>query len=194
MKQHDRLELAQKYLISDPSASVAGLGNDERQTVANLRLCFEYIQEFPLASYKDKRDYLMETAGITTRTAYDIISVCEALVGTATLKGKNFAKIKVQALLDEAYKCIQAEDFKGSESRVKLAQTYIKAYRLDIDEGEAFDAARRAEFESIEFTTDLAAIGVTLTDEQRKANEKLKRENNFEDIDFEEVINGKGDD
>mgnify|MGYP006873164941 CR=1 FL=1 len=193
-KQKDRLDLATKYIIDDPDHPTTDLDKAERKTVEHLRLCYDLINENPLATHKELRNQVMELCGVTDIAAYRYISLIQMLVGEQSLQGKNFAKMKVAALLDEEYLCLKKEDYAAANGRHKLIQDYIKAFRLDIDEGEMMDAARRAEFESIEFTTDLAAIGVTLTDEQRKANEKLKRENNYEDIDFEEVVNGKGDD
>jgi hypothetical protein len=187
----DRLQLAQKYVVEDPTLPLDGLKDKEIKTVLALRSLYDYVHENPNASIKERREFLTRQDGIGDTAAYRYIAIVETLVGSETPRSKQFAKFRVQALMDEEYAYVKAENYNAAKAIHLLIQDYVKTYRLDIDEGEAFDAAKRAEFERIEFTTDLEAIGIGLTPEQKKANDRLKRENNYEDIDFVEILNSK---
>lgn len=193
MKQKDRLELAQKYILEDPTKPIEGLDKGEQKTVENLRECFNYLTENPLATYKERRKYLCKKLGITAFTAYNYITVCEMLLGNTSLQGKNLAKIRVASLLDEEYACIKNEDYKGADARHRLVQDYIKAFRLDIDEGEMMNAKEALTIPKVIITTDLSAIGIHPSEHELREQERLKREANYEEPEIIETIDIDGD-
>ncbi|MBQ1486303.1 MAG: hypothetical protein IIZ44_07575 [Muribaculaceae bacterium] len=179
--QKERLALAQHYVIEAPNELPATLDAADQRTVEILRKCYNYLVENPLASYKDRRDYLVKEMHVSINTAYDAITICNLLLGDTTRNGKNLAKIKVQSLLDEAYKCLRNDDYKGADGRIKLAQTYIKAFRLDVDEGEMVDAKAALNIEAIRISTDPTTIGITKNTRWRSEVSRLMKMYGVED-------------
>ena len=176
-----RVAAALEEIALGGAGSAATLDAADQRTVEILRKCYNYLVENPLASYKDRRDYLVKEMHVSINTAYDAITICNLLLGDTTRNGKNLAKIKVQSLLDEAYKCLRNDDYKGADGRIKLAQTYIKAFRLDVDEGEMVDAKAALNIEAIRISTDPTTIGITKTTRWRSEVSRLMKMYGVED-------------
>ena len=174
-KQKDRLDLATKYIVDDPDRPTIDLDKAERKTVEHLRLCYNYINENPLATHKELRDQIMKLCSVTDIAAYRYISLIQMLIGEQSLEGKNFAKMKVAALLDEEYICLKNENYAAATARHKLIQDYIKAFRLDIDEGEMLNAAKYLKIEAIQITTDPASLGIHRSPKEIAETERIMK-------------------
>ena len=183
-KRKDRLQLAQEYIIDEAGRSLEGLSDMEVKTVTVLRSLYDYMQENPNATIKERREYLMKNDGVCDISAYRYIAIVETLIGGETPKGKQFAKFRVQALLDEEYASIKADDHARAKSLHLLIQDYIKTYRLDIDEGEALDINELMEHQTVIISSDPSVIGIVPTEHEREEQERLKREAGYVEDDF----------
>lgn len=192
--RNDNLELAQRYIIDNPGEPIPELTESDLRNLENIKMAFDYIRAHPLSTKKEQRSYIMKECGVSDTTAYNLIATAKFLMPNDQLRSKQYAKVKVDALLDEQYTRIKNGDHKGADAIHKLIQDYVKAYRLDIDEGELIDAQEALKIDKVLIVNDPGEIGVTLTERDRREDDRLARKYGWgkyaqSEIEFEEVDN-----
>lgn len=153
--------------------------------------CYNLILQHQMMSRKELRNYLMNRYKLTQIQAYRIIDYANAALGSLPATHKNRVRQRVEAIIEESYEAAKAGNFKLSEQLTKLARVYAKVFAIDQDDGELIDAQKYLEIARVEIVMDPAAIGITISEPEQKEIDKMCRQYQIEDADFEEVDEGK---
>ncbi len=149
--------------------------------------CYNLILQKQMMSKKELRNYLMNKYKLTQIQAYRIIDYARAAIGNLPATHKNLVRQRVEAIIEEAYEAAKAGNYKLSESLTKMAKVYAHAFAIDQDDGELIDAQKYLEIARVEIVMDPAAIGIKIPEVEQKEIDKMCKQYQIEDTDFEEV-------
>ena len=171
----DRYDLFSRAILDDS----VQLTEAQQQALSASRAELAGISE------KDIRDYIVTRYGLSKTQAYDDLAFIKLLLGNVTLAAKNWWRYKVNAILDMAVKAADSGDTAKAKALQKIAESYIKNNRCDVDDGE------RLPWEEIKpkdwsFSVDPAVAGVKADPKLRARAAALKKKY-LEEADAEEV-------
>lgn len=137
----------------------------------------------PLITDTQMRDFITTQFGIGKIQAYNDIALVKVIFGSVPKADKEFQRMKVNKLLDQATAAAIAGDSKQAKALTKIAETLTKANQLDEPEGEDYpwdDIIPRDE----SFSVDPSVIGITkVPGIEEKARKLLKQYTQDLDID-----------
>lgn len=165
--------------FSDPDFK---LPPDEEAHLTRLKAVFTRWLENPLITDLQMRDYIVSVYGLSRQKAYDDIHIVKACFGCAPKADKEFQRQRANHILEQAAASAMAGDDKQAKALTKIAETIVKANRLDEPEGEEFpwdDIIPKDE----SFSVDPEVIGIKkVPNVEKKARELLARyERDIED-------------
>ncbi len=153
-----------------------------------LKAIFARWMENPLLTDTMMRDYITTTFQVGRIQAYNDIAVVKVLFGSAPKADKEFQRMRANRLLENAAAAAVAGDEKQAKALTKIAETIVKANRLDEADGEDYP------FEDIvpkdeSFSVDPEVIGIKkVPGIEKKAAALLAKYNRDvdDDIDIQE--------
>ena len=124
-----------------------------------LKAVFARWMENPLLTDTMMRDYITTYFGVGRIQAYNDIALVKVLFGNAPKADKEFPRMRANRLLENAAAAAVAGDEKQAKTLAKIAETIVKANRLDEPDGEDYpweEIIPRDE----SFSVDPAVIGI----------------------------------
>lgn len=184
----DSLELVAKYLFA-PECETASLTESEKELLQKLADCYNQRLQNPWQSRNQLRDYLVRRyKGMSAMQAYRIMDVVNVNLGNVNSSAKEWVKLRIETLLEEAYQAVQAKNYEKAKQLTKIAEVYGRTFKTDSDDTALMDAAQYLEIDKVEITLDPQALGITISEPEKKHVDELKRKYGIsQDAEFEEV-------
>lgn len=181
MARMEQYDLFTRAILDDS----VPLTDAQREELRRIKDAYSYWLDKPQLAEKDIRDYLMAQYGLSKTQAYDNLTFVKLLLGNVTIAAKNWWRYKVNAILDQAVRAADAGDTAKAKALQKIAESYIKNNRCDVDDGE------RLPWEEIKpkdwsFSVDPAVAGVKADPKLRARAAALKKKY-LQEADAEEV-------
>lgn len=181
--RHDTADLLINYMFEPPEKRKELTENDQ-QLLLQVTDCYHLQLQNPMYSREKLRNYLMENHHVSRTTAYYIIALTRQALGNVESSAKEWVKQKIEYLLEKAYIATVAKDFKTAQALTKIAETYGRTFKTDIDEGELLEARKALRIENITIVTDPGAINIRLTDKETARVKELMRKYDITDADY----------
>jgi hypothetical protein len=184
----DSLEIISKYLFA-PQSETQSLTDNEKDQLSKLADCYNQRLQNPWMSRGQLRDYLVRrNPGMSAMQAYRIMDVVNVHLGNVTSSAKEWVKLRIESLLEEAHQAVQAKNYEKAKALTKIADVYGRTFRTDSDDSALMNAAQYLEIEKVEITLDPKVIGIQISEPERKHVEELKRKYGIaQDTAFEEI-------
>lgn len=184
----DSLELVAKYLLA-PESEKKDLSNADRDLLTKLADCYNQRLQNPWQSRAQLRDYLVSRySGMSAMQAYRIMDVVNVHLGNVTSSAKEWVKLRIETLLEEAYIAVNEKDYEKSKALTKIAEVYGRTFKTDSDDSALMDAAQYLEIDKVEISLDPKTLGIEISEPERKHVEDLKRKYGIViDTPFEEI-------
>lgn len=186
----DVLDIVVNNMFIDPDKRKP-LTERQEKLLLQVTDCYNLQLQKRMISKKELRNYLMNKYKVTQIQAYRIIEYAAAALGNLPSTHKNWVRQRVEFIIEEAYAAATAGNFKLSESLTKLAKVYSSAFSIDQDEGELINAQKYLEIARVEITMDTASININISEPEQKEIEKMCRQYEIIDADFEDVEDDK---
>ena len=153
----------------------------EQARLERLRAVHSRWMGNPTITDTQMRDYITTQFGTGVVQAYRDIAMVKAVFGNTPLSDKEFQRHKANYILEKATAAATAGDSKQAKALTKIAETIIKANRLDEPDGEEYNWDEIVPAHE-EFSVDPVVIGIQkVPDIENKARRLLKQYN--DDID-----------
>lgn len=193
MSRKNNLDKFQEVMFND-LASLENLTPVEIEQVKRYRFAFTVCLENPSISDNRLRDFLMVEFRISQSQAYRDISNIKVILPNIRNAGKEWIRYIVnEELKDAIKKCKDAGNDKLKELILAIDKL-AKYNKLDQDEGEQIPWDEIIPQE-IEPTSDISVLGIkpmeNKENEIKRLYDKYKGEIEIEDIDYEEVKDGR---
>ncbi len=165
-------------VLENPDAKLPAT---EQARMERLRAIHSRWMGQPTITDTQMRDYITTQFGVGAVQAYRDIAIVKAVFGNTPLSDKEFQRRRANFILEKATAAASAGDSKQAKALTKIAETIIKANRLDEADGEEFPWDEIIPAHE-EFSVDPTVIGIEkVPDIENKARRLLKQYNS--DID-----------
>ena len=181
--RHDTADLIINYMFEPPEKRKELTENDQK-LLLQVTDCYHLQLQHPMYSREKVRNYLMENHNVSRTTAYYIIALTRQALGNVESSAKEWVKQKIEFLLEKAYIATEAKDFKTAQALTKIAETYGRTFKTDIDEGELLEARKALRIENITIVTDPGVINIRLSDKETARIKELMRKYDISDADY----------
>lgn len=184
----DSLEIISKYLFA-PESETQNLTENEKDLLLKLADCYNQRLQNPWQSRSQLRDYMLRRyKGMSAMQAYRIMDVVNINLGNVTSSAKEWVKLRIETLLEEAYNAVQAKNYEKAKQLTKIAEVYGRTFKTDSDDTALMDAAQYLEIDKVEISLDPKTLGIDISEPERKHVEDLKRKYGIViDTPFEEI-------
>lgn len=170
--RNDSLDLVMNHLFEPPTKRTQ-LSDPDKELLHRIEFCYTMQLSNPLYSDIQVRNALMNEYGISRQQAYNIMALTKVALGNVQTAGKAWIKTKIAYLLDKAALLAIEGDIKTSNALTKIAETWGRTYRTDLDDGDLLDAKKYVQIEKVEIVSDPTIINVHVTDKDREETRKL---------------------
>ena len=182
----DTLDIIVNNMFLDPDKRKK-LTERQENLLLQVSDCYNVMLQKKMVSKKELRNYLINKYKVTQIQAYRIIEYTVAALGNLPATHKNWVRQRVEFLIEEAYSAAKAKNYKLSESLTKMAKVYANAFSIDQDEGELIDAQKYLELPRVEISINPESIGITISDVEHKEIDKMCKQYEITDAEYEEV-------
>lgn len=172
---YDKLHM---HLFEGKSIAESYFDNDELEVKKRVEAGFMQMLDNPTLSEKQIRSFLVNTFGITERTAFRDLILIRTIYGNVKDKNREYYRHRVNAILERAIEL--AEDTKDPYALIAAAKELTRANKLDKDE--IVDVPWEQIIPpSFEPTNDIEVLGFKRNPDIKKKIAQLKRKFGVED-------------
>lgn len=186
--RRDSIELVSKYLFA-PESEKESLAPADRDMLLRLSDCYNQRLQNPWQSRGQLRDYLVRRfPGMSPMQAYRIIDTANVCLGNVTSSAKEWVKLRIESLLEEAHQAVEAKNYEKAKVLTKMAEVYGRTFKTDSDDTAILNASQYLEIDKVEITLDPKVLGIQITEPERRHVAELKRKYGIiQDAEYEEV-------
>ena len=176
--------------LSLPEEKQLAMTANQKRIFEYVKKCLAILDEEPMIPTAQLRERLMEAAGIGQTTAYEVILVAREALGNKKPTSKLAVREMILEMAREGYQMIAfiQDPEKKVDAIVKIGNMLARSFATSTDEGERMMLADLLERHDVRISIDVGVIGIHPSEKELKEQERLKREANYEDIDFEELV------
>jgi hypothetical protein len=119
-----------------------------------------------------------------------VILVAREALGNKKPTSKLAVREMILEMAREGYQMIAfiQDPEKKVDAIVKIGNMLARSFATSTEEGERMMLADLIERHDVKISIDVGVIGIHPSEKELKEQERLKREANYEDIDFEELV------
>lgn len=176
--------------INLPEDKQTPMTEKQKQILKDVRTCLEIMDGNLMMPTVNVRDKLMEATQCKRDYAYKIILIARQALGNRKPTSKLAIREEVLEMMRVEYQeAIKLTGADRVDAVTKIAKTIVKTFHLDDEDSAVVDIAQMLEDSDRYLTIDPTAIGITLTDKQRRDIARLKRKymKDILEVDVEDV-------